>query len=555
MEDKCPTEVGTSVTVDIQIVALNLVSVEPITVTFSDGQESEEWDVQVCLSSFPQPMGTMTITLDEEDCGTLDSTIPVLPKFTFIRRSTGAEQFVDCGERGQICDALLLEGIGNDWVLIDGPGGFNPADHSLIGPKPGIQFDSNCDGEFDNETVGASSCFQAGMTCAGDGFECSFNEEAEGKLEQTSGAGQHESVLNSDDDADADGWPDECDNCPDTPSRDQTDSDDDGWGDICDNCPNDANEDQADADGDGVGDVCDNCPELFNPDQGEDDCPPLDLGDFSDAPGDYFFQTDPVFGCPDDDHRVSLVVMGDGLVLHGLQENGDILLTLNGMRATASDVVAFGIDGHIRTLDLFNGEIQMILFQPETNDTCFGNLLPLAQDCFESTGRATVTLDMADTECANGAPLDLASGLLDAIVELDPPPYTTDTDIQTEMVQLELSGDGGDLGPITIRLRGDMRSMGTIENVVAEENGDFVSGDSFFDLFLEIEIGDGGLLLNSQDTALRLDAGAIDELPPLGTDYLPPPSAPPVPLFDENGVQMGWLCHAEHTPTEVVPCE
>ena len=89
MEDKCPTEVGTSVMVDVQIVALNLVSVEPITVTFNDGQESEEWDVQVCLSSFPQPMGEMTITLDEEDCGTFDSTIPILPKFTFIRRSQG----------------------------------------------------------------------------------------------------------------------------------------------------------------------------------------------------------------------------------------------------------------------------------------------------------------------------------------------------------------------------------------------------------------------------------------------------------------------------------
>ena len=42
MEDKCPTEVGTSVTVDIQIGALNLVKVEANTVKFSDGQESEE---------------------------------------------------------------------------------------------------------------------------------------------------------------------------------------------------------------------------------------------------------------------------------------------------------------------------------------------------------------------------------------------------------------------------------------------------------------------------------------------------------------------------------
>ncbi len=82
------------------------------------------------------------------------------------------------------------------------------------------------------------------------------------------------------DDADGDGVPDNFDNCPFTPNRDQLDSDGDGVGDACDNCPKVANPDQKDTDGNGIGDACDpdidgdgipndkdNCPNVYNPDQ------------------------------------------------------------------------------------------------------------------------------------------------------------------------------------------------------------------------------------------------------------------------------------------------
>ncbi len=82
------------------------------------------------------------------------------------------------------------------------------------------------------------------------------------------------------DDADGDGVPDNYDNCPFVPNRDQTDSDGDGVGDACDNCPHVANPDQKDSDGNGIGDACDpdidgdgipnekdNCPNVYNPDQ------------------------------------------------------------------------------------------------------------------------------------------------------------------------------------------------------------------------------------------------------------------------------------------------
>ena len=82
------------------------------------------------------------------------------------------------------------------------------------------------------------------------------------------------------DDADGDGIPDDFDNCPFVPNRDQADSDGDGVGDACDNCPKVPNADQKDTNGNGIGDACDpdidgdgilnaidNCPGVYNPDQ------------------------------------------------------------------------------------------------------------------------------------------------------------------------------------------------------------------------------------------------------------------------------------------------
>jgi len=58
-------------------------------------------------------------------------------------------------------------------------------------------------------------------------------------------------------DADADGVPDDVDDCPTVADAAQIDMDGDGVGNACDNCPLVKNEDQADADGDGAGDPCD----------------------------------------------------------------------------------------------------------------------------------------------------------------------------------------------------------------------------------------------------------------------------------------------------------
>ena len=286
---------------------------------------------------------------------------------------------------------------------------------------------------------------------------------------------------------------------------------------------------------------------------GEDD-DTSQLGEWANALGGYLF----VGNCPGSDGWVTLVQVGPALVLQGLEENPDISLTLDGPTATAGDVVAFTIGGHDLTMVLEGGLIVFSLVQPDLGGFCDAIMTPLDRDCFQSTGRGTVTLDVEDTDCANGVELDLASAGFDtAVVELDPAPYTTGTDIQTELVQLELAADlGGTFGQVVIRERDDKRSTGRIQNVVADDNGDFVSGDSFFDVFIEVGIAGMDLSLDTAETPFRLDAGTITELPPLSSDYLPPPSAPPVELYIAGtSTQVGWFCHAQHTPTEVVPCE
>ena len=328
------------------------------------------------------------------------------------------------------------------------------------------------------------------------------------------------------------------------------DIDDDGVDDVDDNCPDDPNSNQLDDDGDGVGNACDDDTDPAGP----------DLGAFQDAPGNFA-----VVGgdCPDSDNRVSLVTTPDGLVLQGLEGNNDIPLAIDGILATGSNVTAFGQGGHDLTLQPVSsseggppGSFSVILVQPGTSVFCTAGFYPLRQDCFESTGQGTISLDVADTSCANGITLDLASGFGDSVVELDPPPYAPAVDIQTELVQLNLVVDGGVLGEVRIDVRDDVPSTGLITNVSTKTNGDFISGDSFFDVFVEISIPDMGMTFDTGTSAFRLDAGTITELPPLSSDYLPPPDAEPLKLFEAGTTtHVGWFCHSRHTPATVVPCE
>jgi hypothetical protein len=153
-----------------------------------------------------------------------------------------------------------------------------------------------------------------------------------------------------------------------------------------------------------------------------------------------------------------------------------------------------------------------------------------------------------------GVEIPLSSILSPATkVVFDPGPYSVGDTIQTEIVQLELSGDDPDLGLVIIRERADKASTGYIEVTAVDGTGDLLAGESFFDVYVEVELPDLGMLLNTGDSALYMQS-TIYQLPP-DSAYFPPPTQPPLKLIDAvTFVHEGWLCHAEHTPTIEVPC-
>lgn len=98
--------------------------------------------------------------------------------------------------------------------------------------------------------------------------------------------------------------------------------------------------------------------------------------------------------------------------------------------------------------------------------------------------------------------------------------------IQTEMLSLDLACSGG----MMVHLNPGQRSMGQIQS----------TGDSFFDVFVEIDVPGMGTLMNKQ--AVRVQA-RISHIPPIGSVYF---GVQPVPLVDQSNQVVGVLVHVEH---------
>lgn len=88
--------VGTFATVPTEILALDLVSTEPIIVTYG-GLHPEEWDVRVVPSVIPPPLGATVVTKEHINGGTFESIFYVLPRLEFTRVSDGMLVIWDTG--------------------------------------------------------------------------------------------------------------------------------------------------------------------------------------------------------------------------------------------------------------------------------------------------------------------------------------------------------------------------------------------------------------------------------------------------------------------------
>lgn len=135
--------VPSSDTIPIQIVALSLVSVDPIVVTFNGGQNPTQFDVAVTLGNQPST-GSMTITHSTTEGGTYDATINVCPLFTFTEvGNPGNQHILD------FCDVLgppqVIAVAGQPWCHVavspqvsplSGPNFFVKGTTNHSGPHP-----------------------------------------------------------------------------------------------------------------------------------------------------------------------------------------------------------------------------------------------------------------------------------------------------------------------------------------------------------------------------------------------------------------------------------
>lgn len=69
--------------VSVEITALDLKSIAPITVTFNGGQDPEQWDVALKLTPGAQIQGQLSATLTHPNGGDFSSSLPIQPRFVF----------------------------------------------------------------------------------------------------------------------------------------------------------------------------------------------------------------------------------------------------------------------------------------------------------------------------------------------------------------------------------------------------------------------------------------------------------------------------------------
>ena len=120
---------GTSDTIPIEIVALSLVSVNPIIVTSSSGPP-EPWDVRAILDPGPQTQGSMTVNHECDAGGTYQASLPVRAQVTFTRQS----------------DLLQVSTVRSVTMVSDGYWSHFDPGFGLLTATPGTVVDSNGSG-------------------------------------------------------------------------------------------------------------------------------------------------------------------------------------------------------------------------------------------------------------------------------------------------------------------------------------------------------------------------------------------------------------------------
>jgi len=139
--------------VEIELVALNLLSTIPITVSYDGGAYFEEWDVHVCLSEIALvDAGSMVLMRDCCLGGEFNATLAFYPKFIFTAIQSPQEMILDYGLAGY--PPLVTTSSSGKWSVDMHP----PFD---VMTSPGlVELDQDCNPATPDIYIGPSSKFQ-----------------------------------------------------------------------------------------------------------------------------------------------------------------------------------------------------------------------------------------------------------------------------------------------------------------------------------------------------------------------------------------------------------
>lgn len=113
--DACAAPSANESTVNTELVAMHLRSVEPITVTYNDGSPAEQWTLDVTVSEVRTSEGFLTATKQHCNGGTYTSLLQVYPVYTFTKVGNPETRVVlDTGIDNT--PLILTQNVNRPWV-------------------------------------------------------------------------------------------------------------------------------------------------------------------------------------------------------------------------------------------------------------------------------------------------------------------------------------------------------------------------------------------------------------------------------------------------------
>ncbi len=171
--------------------------------------------------------------------------------------------------------------------------------------------------------------------------------------------------------------------------------------------------------------------------------------------------------------------------------------------------------------------------------------------CFRSVGRVVISGPAQPCLFVTTVQLSSVGFNLASVREFRLKGYVNGQSVATILDSMTLGGFDPDIGQVILRLNPAHMSWGMLRHVQAP-GGVLVQAESFFDVFVNVDLPNLGMTLHSRGP-VRMQLPNLLQVPPIGQSYLMDLSQGPVALLDPNENLFGWLCFAEHTPTQDVP--